>query len=93
MTLSYDCWYVIFHFLDGDILTQLRIRSTCKELNRLQITDLYNIDYKYKTKLSDDILKTFKYLKYLCSYGNNKITDEGIRHMNLHTLDAYDNEK
>jgi len=40
MILTYDCCHHIFKLLNGDIISQLKIKSLCKELNSLQIIDL-----------------------------------------------------
>jgi hypothetical protein len=89
--IPFDIWSYIFNMLDGDILSQLRLRSVCKEFYQLQITDLHNIESKYKQRLNDKILKTFKHVKLLNISGNNNITDEGIKHMMLHTFDPSGN--
>lgn len=56
--------------------------------NNLKITDFYNIDEKYQKKLTDDILKRYPYIKKLNAYDNLNITDEGIKHLDLNTLNA-----
>src|SRR3989339_235780 len=86
--IPFDIWLNIFSFFDGDIVSQLKMKLICKELNRLQITDLYNIEEKYKNALTDNILRNFKFVKILYASCNPNITDEGIKHMNLHTLHA-----
>jgi len=88
-----DIWYDIFTF--SDFKTKLKI---------LQLSDNhYNYGYGIEVitkdiswELTDDILKQIKYkkLKILDASGyNSKITDEGIKHMQLHTLNASYNEK
>jgi len=72
MILTYDCWHYIFELLNGDIVSQLKIKSLCKELSILPITDLFNIDEKYKQKLNNDILSQFKFVRYLNAYNNKK---------------------
>jgi hypothetical protein len=88
MRIPFDIWYNIFHLFDGDIVTQLRIKSLCKELYALQVIDLFNIKFKYKSVLSDQILLTFKHVKLLNASQNSKITDKGIKHMMSHTLNT-----
>jgi len=90
-TKYYYCWYYIFEFLHGDIVSQLNIKSSCKMLNTFEIIDLYEIDYKYKNKLNDKILSKFKFVKYLDASENKNITDNGIMHLNLHTLNVESN--
>ena len=58
---------------------------------KLKIYDLLNINQKYKNKLNDNILFNLKYVKYLGASHNKKITNNGIKHMNLHTLYASGN--
>ena len=88
-----DIWYDIFTF--SDFKTKLKI---------LQLSDNhYNYGYGIEVitkdiswELTDDILKQIKYkkLKILDASGyNSKITDEGIKHMQLHTLNATGNSK
>ena len=92
--LPFDLWKYIFEFLNGDILSQLRLKSVNKELHVLQITDLFNINRKYQMALTDDILKKISHVTLLYASRNLKITDNGIIHMyNLHTLNASDNSK
>jgi len=95
MIITYDCWYHIFKLLDGDIVSQLKIKLLCKELNTLPIIDLFNIHNKYKCKLTDKILLQFQFVKYFDASGfSSKITDKGIKHLtNLNTLDASENKK
>ena len=86
---------IIFDKLD--FKSQIIFKQQCKYFyGQLRIYDLYNIDKKYKEKLNDNILKNFKYTKYLdASDGNNNncITDEGIKNMNLIILNATYNNK
>jgi hypothetical protein len=91
--LLFDVWYHIFHLLDGDLLSQLRIKTLYKEICVLHVTDLYNIEYKYKMNLTDNILVNFRNVKLLYAGWNSKITDDGIKHMILHTLHASNNQK
>ncbi len=56
------------------------------------IIDFYNTDKKYLCKLNDNIIKTFIGIKFLnASFPN--VTDSGIKHLKLHTLNASDNPK
>jgi uncharacterized protein YneF (UPF0154 family) len=91
--LPFDIWYHIFHLLDGDLLSQLRIKTLYKEICVLHVTDLFNIEYKYKMNLTDNILVNFRNVKLLYTSCNPKITDEGIKHMMLHILHAFCNSK
>ena len=72
-----------------DFLTQIRLTQLCKHFyNNLKIYDFYTINYKYLNLLSDDILKNYKYIRKLDAFDNPRITDEGIKHLSLHTLYA-----
>jgi hypothetical protein len=85
--LPFDIWYHIFHFLDGDLLSQLRIKTLHEELCVLHVTDLFNIELKYQRNLTNSILKNFRNVKLLDA-SISSITDKGIKHMMLHTLNA-----
>ncbi|ARF11257.1 hypothetical protein Klosneuvirus_1_114 [Klosneuvirus KNV1] len=56
--------------------------------DHLRITDFYNIEQKYQQKITDDILKKYPYIKKLDASNNLKITNEGLKHLNLHTLNV-----
>src|SRR5438445_7153922 len=72
-----------------DFLCQIRLSQLNRYLyDNLKICDFHNIDSKYLKILSDNILKNYKYVKKLNAYYTHNITDKGISHMNLHTLDA-----
>ena len=85
-TLYLDLLNLIFNKLD--FLNQIRLKQVCKfYYNNLHIIDLYNIDYKYKKLLNDEILKNYHYIKYLDVWNNPKI--KNISHMkNLKKLDC-----
>src|SRR5436853_219989 len=76
-------------------LCQIRLTQLNKYYNKnLKIYDFLNIDYKYRRLLSDNVLKKYKYIKKLCTSGSGEnITNVGISHMNLHTLNASYNSK
>ena len=87
MIFPLEIWkFEIFPKLD--ILSQLRLRATCKHFyTNLDITDLFNIDDKYKQKLNDEILLKYPKLKKLNARNNSKITK--ISHLkNLKILSA-----
>src|SRR5439155_584370 len=87
-TLYLDLLNLIFNKLD--FLNQIRLKQVCKfYYNNLHIIDLYNIDYKYKKLLNDEILKNYHYIKYLDVWNNPKI--KNISHMkNLKKLHCSD---
>ena len=90
MNIPLEIWkFEIFPKLD--ILSQLRLRATCKYFyTNLDITDLYNIDYKYREKLTDEILLKYPKLEKLNAWNNPKITK--ISYLkNLKILNASDN--
>jgi len=85
--LPIELWQLILDFCP--LQTQLALFQVNKFLHqRLQITDFYHISAKLKSKLTDQILKRYHHIKYLDAAWNGKITDEGIKHMQLHTLNA-----
>src|SRR5438445_3225410 len=70
----------------SEFINQIRLTQLNKYLHiNLKIYDFYNIQTKYILLLSDDILKNYRYIKKLNAYN---ITDKGISHINLHTLNA-----
>ena len=73
MNIPLEIWkFEIFPKLD--ILSQLRLRATCKYFyTNLDITDLYNINYKYKERLNDEILLQYPKLEKLDTWDNPKI--------------------
>ena len=81
----------MFEYCDGN--DQIKLKKLYYN-GCLEITDLYNVANNIKHNLCDNDLKYFKKLKKLdASCSNEKITDDGIRNMNLHTLDASFNSK
>lgn len=77
--------FCIFPFLD--LLSQLRLRSVCHKFYGIHITDLYNIDIKYKKKLTQQIIDNYPYLEKLDAYDNESIYS--VNNFNsLHTLNA-----
>jgi len=66
--------HYIFDYLD--LLSQIRLFATCWEFrNGLDITDMYNIDDKYKEQLTQTIIDKYKNLKKLDASNNPKITN------------------
>lgn len=62
-------------FEDLDLLSQLRFRIICKYMyNNLHITDLYNIKYKYKIRLTDKILDRYPKIERLDIDSNPFVT-------------------
>src|SRR5438445_4539904 len=72
----------------SDFICQIRLTQLSRCIhNNLKIYDFYNIDSTYL--LSDDILKNYKYIKKLHTSNTSQIlTDKGLKHLNLHTLNA-----
>ena len=63
-------------FLFGDFLTKISFRQICKySYNNLHIIDFYYIEETYLSKLTDDILKNYKFTSYLNASNNPKIKD------------------
>ena len=76
---------VLFEYCNGD--DQMHLKKLYYD-DKLEITDLFNIDDNIKKTLCDESLKLFKNLKRLDVNGNKYITNSGIQNMKLHTLDA-----
>lgn len=82
-----DIWKIIFDNLD--IKSQLQLRATCREFrSRLQIIDLFNIPEEIAQRLNDNIISLYPNLQLLNASNNPNITDNGIKHLRLHTLNA-----
>ena len=77
----------VFDYLD--MLSQIRLLATCWEFrNGLDITDMYNIDYKYKSSLTQTIIDRYINLRSLEASNNPKITN--VNHLTkLEILKAY----
>src|SRR5437899_1386163 len=90
--LPIELFQMILEF--SDFLDQIRLAQLDKYLHtNLKIYDFYNIDELYLGLLSDNIIKNYKYITKLNAYDNPNITDKGISHMKLYTLNASCNEK
>src|SRR5438309_1400280 len=75
-------------------LVQIRLAQLCKYFNKmLSISDFCNIAYYYRCRLTDNILKNYNCVKKLDISFFNLVTNDGISHMNLHTLHVYGNSK
>ena len=69
-------------------LAQIRLRRVCTKLQQLEIHDFYNIDDKYLTLLTNQILEYYPFIQYLKAI-HPKITN--INHLTkLKRLDASD---
>ena len=68
---------VLQHYIINqlDFLSQIRFRQICKWFHRLEIHDFKNIDRKYFNKLSDNILVSYPFIRYLNAFHNPKITN------------------
>jgi len=63
----------VFDYLD--LLSQIRLLATCWTLrNGLDITDMYNIDEKYKKLMTQSIIDKYTNLEKLDASNNHKIT-------------------
>src|SRR5438445_4973844 len=75
----------------SDFLSQIRLTQLSRYLHKnLKIYDFYDIDSKYLRLLSNDIIKNYKHIKKL-NINCSNITNEGISHLNLHTLNTGSN--
>ena len=69
-----DIWQIIFEHCD--FLSKVRLTQICKLFHdNLQIIDFWYIEDKFKNKLTDDILKNYKYIIKLDTQNNIKIND------------------
>ena len=76
--LPYDV--LQFCILDKlDFLSKIRLRQVCKKFYRLEIWDFYNIDYEYRSKLTDTILMAYPFIRKLNADSISKITN--VNHM------------
>ena len=90
--LPFELWTLIFELLD--IKLQVRLIQLCKTIkDKIFITDLCNIGYKFKIKLNGDIIKKYPYIKKLYAGWDSKIEDQNLVGLNLVELDAYNNPK
>ena len=81
-----DIWKIIFEYCD--FISKIRLSQVCTLFYKnLHITDFCNIEYKYKNKLTDDILKNYKNIIKLNVGYNSKIKDVSWM-SNLKELDA-----
>jgi hypothetical protein len=81
--LPLDLWqFCVIDYLEYKDQSKL-----VKLISGLQLTNLIGMK-----GLTDTKLQKFKFVKFLHAGCNNKITNEGIKHMNLHTLYARYNE-
>src|SRR5438445_11197311 len=70
-----------------NFLCQIRLMQINKYLyENLKIYDFLNIESNYLRILTNSILKNYKYITKLNVY--QRITNDGIKHLKLHTLDA-----
>ena len=85
--LPKDIIYEISYYCD------FLVKHRLKLLNKIsyQTMGITYIPRKYKYQLNDGILKKYSELKFLNVLCHRNITDEGIKHMNLHTLYASTN--
>lgn len=87
MKLNKDVLQIIFDNLD--IKTQIQFRSTSREFRKkFQITDLYNIPDEIAERINDNVISFYPTLLLLNASNNPNITDNGIKHLRLHTLNA-----
>jgi hypothetical protein len=82
--LPFDLWqFCVIDYLKYDDQCKL-----VKLISGVQLTNLIGIQ-----GLTDTKLKEYKYVKWLYANYNENITDDGIKHMTLHTLHASQNSK
>jgi hypothetical protein len=80
-----DVLKLIFNKLD--ILSQLRLRQTCKYFYQfLLVIDLYNINSKSRHKLTDTIIQQYKSLEQLDLLYNYCVTDLALKDLPIKKL-------
>ena len=90
--LPFELWTLIVDLLD--IKLQVRLIQLCKTIkDKIFITDLCNIDYNLKRKLTRDIIKKYPNIKKLYAGGNCGIDDDSLVGLNLVELNACGNKK
>lgn len=84
----HELWQYIFDFCD--IITQLHIKQTCKNLYTLRITDLVNVP-KYTT-LTNNIIRKHRYVTHLDLETNYYVTQKYFNKLrNITFLNLTDN--
>ena len=82
--LPFEIWQEII--LKCEFLDAIHLRQLNKWFYKLEIHDFYNIDYEYKKKLTNDILKAYPFIQKIDVSTNKKITY--LNHLNhLKVLD------
>lgn len=71
--LPFELWYHIFMYCD--FLSKIRFRQVNKLAYLLEIHDFYYINWKYLDKLTEDILRNYKFIRYLDISNNENIFD------------------
>ena len=90
MNLPKEIWQIIFD--KSCFISKIHMKICCRLFYQiLEINDFYNIDEYYLMKLTDDIISNYNIT--MLNADNSKITNEGIKHMQLHTLYASYNSK
>jgi hypothetical protein len=90
---SKDVLNIIFNKLP--FRSQLRFRATCKKFReKLDITDLYNIPFELRERLTDKIVLQYPKLHELYAWNNPKITNKSVKKLKqLRKLNASFNKK
>jgi len=68
----------IFQYISNkylDILSILRLRQVNKALNSIIVYNLYDIPKKIRIKITNDVIKQHKHVKYLHLMNNGKVDD------------------
>lgn len=100
MELPIELWQIILDY--SYFIEQINLTMVCKYFNNnLKIfdflcnnTDSFSWSYDYdkiNEKVTNDILKKYPYIKFLDISFMENVTDEGIKHLKLHTLRTNDN--
>ena len=73
MTIHGILYSIVFEYLE--FYDKHTLRRIDKYMNKLKITDMYNIDKKYLKKLDDYILINYDFIVKLNAYDNIKISN------------------
>jgi len=86
-----DMLRTMFNMCSGDLLTQNRIKRTCKEMDVLHVTNLLDVDPAFIEQYTDENLQRYdgKSVTKLSLVDNTVVTATGVEHMlNVAELDV-----
>ena len=89
IAIPIEIWQIILNL--NDIKSQLMMRIVCKLFYKLNIYDLLNIPQNFIIGLTNEIIMQHSNLRFLCANYQTKITQEGIKSLNLYKFNASGN--